>query len=387
MCRAIKEDKVSFVNLDAKKYLDDINRTIEDTGSSYFSVKGDKLQQVFHPWRRFLARMFDIFIYHILWSAFLAFVLHFNLATGNSWINVLNTFIVLPIMGFFEPIWLRLFGTTLGKAIFGLRIENPDGRRMSYYEGFARTWGIIGAGMGYNIPFYSLVRLYKCYKLCRENETQAWDESISYTLKDTKWYRGVIYIGAYAALFAVLIVIVFAQNIPPNRGNLTVAEFVENYNYYSKFLSIDFGNEYLNENGKWAEKEFDGTTYIEVGKTEKPEYSFTIENGYVTGVSFAVEIKNSHDWIGSYDKQMVLASLAYACAQNEMGLFSKIPSRITEKIYKNKFEDFHFAEAGITCNCDTEYSGYIKSTSDILFSDETAAETYFSLKFSVKIQE
>lgn len=387
VCRAIQGDRVAFADLDAKKYLDGINRTMKETGSSYFSVKGDELPQVFHPWRRSLARMFDIFMYNILWLAFLAFAFHVNLAARSNLGNLLDSFIAIAMTLVLEPLWLHLFGTTPGKAIFGLRIETPDGRRLSYGEGLERTWGVIGAGMGYNIPIYNLIRLWKSYKLCSENETQPWDESISYTLKDTKWYRGVFYIGAYAAVFAVLVMIISAQQLPPNRGDLTVAEFAENHNYYAKLLGIDFGNEYLDENGKWAEKEFDGTAYIEIGHFEKPEYHFTIENGYVTGVSFSVEIKNNEDWLSSYDTQMVLASLAFAGAQNEMGLFSKIPSRIADQIDNNTFKDFHFAEAGITFTCDTEYSGYVDAQSYFLVPAENAVETYFSLNFSMNKQK
>lgn len=383
VCRAMQEDRVAFANLDARKYLDGINRTMKETGSSYFSVKGDELPQVFHPWRRFLARMLDIFMYNILWSAFLVFAFHVNLATRNSLGNILDSFIALAIMLILEPLWLHLFRTTPGKAIWGLRIEAPDGRFLSYGEGLKRMWGVIGTGMGYNIPIYNLVRLWKSYKLCSENETQPWDESISYTLKDTKWYRGVLYIGAHAVALAVLVTIISAQQLPPNRGNLTVAEFVENHNYYAKFLGIDFGNEYLNENGEWAVKDFDGTVNIEIGYTEKAEYHFAIENGYVTGVSFAVEIKDNDDWLGSYDTQMVLASLAFAGAQNEMGLFSKTPSRIANQINNNRFKDFNFVGAGITFTCDIEYSGYIDAQSYFLVPVENAAETYFSLSFSI----
>lgn len=385
VCRAMQEDRVAFADLDAKRYLDGINRTMKETGSSYFSVKGDELPQVFHPWRRSLARMFDIFMYNILWSAFLAFAFHVNLAVRS--VNLLDSFIAIAMMLVLEPLWLRLFGTTPGKAIFGLRIETHDGRRLSYGEGLERTWGVIGAGMGYNIPIYNLIRLWKSYKLCSENETQPWDESISYTLKDTKWYRGVFYIGAYAAVFAVLVTIMSARQLPPNRGDLTVAEFVENHNYYAKLLGIDFGNEFLDENGKWAEKEFNGTTYIEIGHTEKPEYHFTIENGYVTGVSFAVEIKDNEDWLSPYNTQMVLVSLAFAGAQNEMGLFSKIPSRIVDQIDNNTFKDFHFAEAGITFACETEYSGYVDVQSYFLVPAENTVETYFIFNFSMKKQK
>lgn len=254
VCRAMQGDRATFSNLDANKYLEGIDRTIKETGSLYFSVKGDKLPQVFHPWRRYLARMFDVFLYRLLWAAVLAFAFHINLQARSSWGNLLDSFIAITIMLFLEPLWLNLFGATPGKAIFGLRIETPDGRHLSYGEGLERTRGVIGTGMGYNIPIYSLVRLWKSYKLCSENEPQPWDESISYTLKNTKWYRAVLYIGANVALCAVLVTIIFAQQLPPNRGDLTVAEFVENHNFYAQHFGISFGSEYLDQNGNWGRK-------------------------------------------------------------------------------------------------------------------------------------
>lgn len=355
--------------------------TLSGMDRASITFKGDELSQVFHPWRRYFARVLDMSMYTILWSAFIAFAFHVNLATRSNIGNFLDFFVAIAMMLFLEPLCLHLFGTTPGKAIFGLRIETHDGRLLSYSEGLERTWSVIGVGMGYNIPIYTLVRLWKSYSLCIENEAQPWDVSISYTIKDTKWYRSMFYIGAHAAILAVLVTIISAQQLPPNRGDLTIAEFVENYNYYVKFFNIDFGNEYLDKNGKWVKNDPDGNMYIQIGHAENPEYNFTLENGYVSGVSFAVEIKNNEDLLSSYDTQMILASLAFAGAQNEIKLFSKIPNRIAKQIENKTFEDFNFKEAGITFTCDTEYSNYRYTQSDFLFPIENATETYFSLNF------
>ena len=86
--------------------------------------------------------------------------------------------------------------------------------------------------------------------------------------------------------------------------------------------------------------------------------------------------------ISSYDHHMFLASLAFAGAQNEMGLFSKIPKRIASTIENNILNDYHFIEAGIVFDCDIEHSGYTKLT-NILVPSENAKENCFSLKFSM----
>lgn len=383
VCRAMQVDSVTFAELDARKYLEEINRTIVETGSTYFSVKGDEFPQVFHPWRRYLARTFDILLYNVLWSSILALIFHINLIGRSNWSNILDSFIAIIIMMFLEPLLLHLFGTTLGKLIFGLRIENPDGSNLSYWEGLERTWGVISVGMGYNIPIYSLIRIWKSYELCIDKETQPWDESISYTIKDIKWYRSLFYITCNVAVFAVLMTIMSAQKLPPNRGDLTVKEFVENYNYYAKYFGLDFGNQYLDENGRRVENEFDGDVYIEFGKSDKPEYHFATDNGYVTGVSFEVEIKNNKGWVNSYNTEMILSSLAFASAQNEMKLFSKMQSRIAEQIENNTFKDFHFEEAGITFTSNIKYSGYQDTQIEILIPVENSSETYFNLSLSM----
>lgn len=384
VCRAIREEKENFATLDAAKYLEGIKCAAEKSGSPYFTIRGDALPQVFHPWRRFFARTLDILIYEIIWAAFLAFIFHVNLAARGTWGNLFDSFLAIAIMLFLEPLWLHLFGTTPGKAIFGLRVEDEGGKRLSYSEGLERTWSVIGAGLGYNIPIYNIVRLWKSYKLCSRSETQPWDESISYSIKDIRWYRNVFYIGAYGAVFAVLLMIQSAQLLPPNRGDLTISKFVKNYNYYADYLGVDFGNKYLSENGEWVEKKFDGTVYLEIGYGEMPDYHFVMENGKIEVVSFKVEIKNNQNWIRPYDTQMLLSSLAFAGAQNEMGLFSNIPARIAEQIKNNQFQSFRFTEAGITAACDTEYSGYINTQSGLLLPEENITENYYVLTFSIR---
>lgn len=383
ICCAMQEDRVTFINLDAKKYLDNINCDTKEKGNSYFTVKWDTLPQVFYPWRRYFARTLDLFFYNTLWSCFLGLVFHVNLTARGNINNLLDTFVATAIMLFLEPLLLHLFGTTLGKVIFGLQIGASDNRRLSYAEGLKRTWGVIGAGMGFNIPIYNLVRLCKSYNLCSENEIQPWDEDISYTIKDTRWYRGVIYVGAYIALIAILIMSLFIQQLPPNRGNLTVAEFAENYNYYAKYFDINFGDEYLNENGSWAKNTFDKSNHVKIGYAQKPKYIYAIENGYVKGVSFKVEMENSQKWLNSYDNQMLLLSFAFVGAQDEIGLFPKELQRIAEQIENNTFENFDFTEVGVVFTCDTEHSGYMDIKTDFLLPKENVKETYFSLEFSM----
>lgn len=345
------------------------------------TIKG--LPQVFNPWRRFLARMFDLFLYRILWTAFLAFVVHINMGARSGFGSLFDSFVSIVLMLLLEPLWLKFLGTTPGKAIFGLKIEGADGRHLDYGEAFERTWSVIGTGMGYEIPIYNLVRQWKSYQLCIDNEPQPWDESISYSIKDTKVHRALLFIVASVASFVLLLSILSAQRLPPNRGDLTIGEFSENYNYYSKVFELGYDNLYLDEYGSWVENELDGVAiHIGMWQTQKPEFHFITENGYLSEVSFLIEIENHEQWLSSYDTQMFLTALAFVGAQKEVGLFSKIPNRIADLIDQNTFSSFQFSEAGLVLICDIEYFGFIDTGSNILITSEHTKENFFKLSFS-----
>ncbi|MGI5899494.1 MAG: MerR family transcriptional regulator [Christensenellales bacterium] len=388
ICRAIQEDRADFSSLDAARYLKGIDsaaKNAKKTGGEYFVIQGDRLPQVFHPWRRLLARGFDIFLYRIMWTALLAFVFNVNISARSNWGNLFDSYVAWGMMLLLEPLWLSFFGTTPGKAIFGLRIESAEGKRLSYKEGLERTWMVLGSGMGYGLPIYDLVRLWKSYKLCSENETLPWDWqlSTSYTIKDIRWQRSAAYIGASAAAVLVLLMIQSAQLLPPNRGDITVSQFVENHNYYADYFGLSFGNKQLNEDGIWTEKEFDGTAYITIGRDEMPDYSFVLEDGHVKRVSFQVNIVNSDGWLGPYDSQMLLASLAFVGAQNEMGLLSRLPAQMAKQIENSRFQSFSFSWANIAVDCKTEYSGYAGINSQFLVPAENTAQNHYSLTFSM----
>ena len=384
VCHAMQADRVTFAELDARKYLDGILQVSRESDSGYFAVPGDQLPQVYHPWRRFLARSLDLFLYGILWSGILGLVFHVNLANRGGLGNLLDTFVAIVLMLLLEPLWLHFLRTTPGKTIFGLRIETPEGKPLAIGEGRARTWGVIGAGMGYNLPIYNLVRLWKSYQLCRESELQPWDEAIAYTLRDTKRWRGWAFAVAYACGFFVLFTMLAAQQLPPHRGDLTVSQFVENYTYYAHFYGIDLADDYLDETGQWKKKEFDGTAYLDTVYTQRADISFTQQNQRITGISFAVDIQNSKEWLGSYDTQMLLASLAFAGAQ--AGLFSDLPSQIATQIKDHTFQDYAYQASGISFACETAYSGYQQPqpSLSLLFPDENAAQRSFRLSFSAR---
>ena len=124
-------------------------------------------------------------------------------------------------------------------------------------RGYPRTWYVIVYGLGINIPLLSLYRLWKSYWVYVNEKPQPWDYGLVYTIRDIKWYRTVIFIGANVLLAGILLFTILLNRIPPNRGALTVAGFAENYNLLARAYGAE-GFHYLDANGQWAVNSEDG---------------------------------------------------------------------------------------------------------------------------------
>ena len=93
-------------------------------------------------------------------------------------------------------------------------------------------------GLGFYIPFLSLVLLIRSAWRCWKEEPQPWDGGVAYIAKPFRL--------RYAAslILAVLLTLAAGEaanswsQLPPNKGDLTVAEFAENYNRQASYLGF-----------------------------------------------------------------------------------------------------------------------------------------------------
>lgn len=263
-CRAIRDAGVSYQSLDAAQYLGRVSRPVVE----------DVAPVAVCPWRRFWARHLDLFLYTLLIVAVLTLVFHVNLARSGRLLSLVSSYLALGVMLVVEPLLLRLFGTTPGKAILGLRVTYQDGTHLSYVDAQARTWDVIARGMGWNLPIHSLYRLWKCYRAQSDGEEMAWDweGEYAYGVKEGAWWRGAAFVAVYAACFALLVGMALAAGRPPHYGPLTPAQFAENYN----FLASYWGDPatLLDEKGRWVQPD-SGTVVIDLS----PPPAIELETG------------------------------------------------------------------------------------------------------------
>lgn len=354
--------------------------------------------------RRYLARALDLVLYGLLWSAFLGFVVQINPARRTAGERYLDLFIACVLMLLLEPLWLHFAGTTPGKAIFDLRIEHADGRVLSYREALRRTWRVITFGMAWNIPVLAQIRLWFSYRACKEQQFLPWDDRHAYTMKDTRPSRGYIYVGAWIVVLLLAFVLHSALLLPPNRGPLTVAQFVENVHYYARFYGVDLGPQTLSSDGRWEDPrspdsvlpslrpglppydiEVDGEITANPYAPSvmvQPPYHFQLDGETIQAFSFEVEYRNAGVIHPPYGQHIALATLAFVGAQPEMTIFSTIPQRVIALANSEPFQQMRASEAGIAIACDTEFSGYFMPSLDTAIPVEDV--NYFHLKFSLE---
>lgn len=146
------------------------------------------------PWRRYWARSLDYSLCALLvdWLLYLFPVWDY----GQLPLNLLAMLLL-------EPLALMLFATTPGKAIFGIRVTDPEGRRLRYGADVERTWSVLWDGMGMNIPLLGWYFKYKSLQEAEEDITLPWEWESDLTFSDGKNWRYVVYVAVYTVLLAV----------------------------------------------------------------------------------------------------------------------------------------------------------------------------------------
>ncbi len=187
------------------------------------------------------------------------------------------------------------------------------------------------------------------------------------------------------------VVLMLSQRIAPNRGQLTIGEYAENYRYYSQYLDLHFDGWELGQDGQWIEQPTrqPGVGYMQVGFAEHPVYNYaTDENGNLTSVSFHVQTNNADTWISlsKYHAHQILCALSFAGAQPQVGLFSTVPADISGMIYNQPLSDYVYESGGVQIECNSDWAGYeYIESAGVLLPQEDANAYYFELEYKVSV--
>ena len=314
MCRAICEDRAEWNGLDVDRY-QSIVLPADDPREK------DRIPPAGCPWRRFFARNVDAGLYGLLWSMLSQWVFRINPDNFIQFMAVLAWSTACVYAGWlltfvFEPVMLHYWGTTPGKWIFGLSVRDEDGNKLSIRTAYARLWGVFVYGNCYALPFFDWYFNYKCYRACKEEEL-SWDLengcSIVVREQEVRWYRVALYLLVIGLRAAAGYGIDLYAKQPPNRGELTLAEYVENCNdclKYNQGLAP-----YVRPDGSWNSDVGMGGSYtgFSLGDSVSDVTVETDADGYVQSVTVVSDSQNGS--CGYQERMTVYYAFAAAYAK------------------------------------------------------------------------
>ena len=311
--------------------------------------------------RRFFARVFDELLALMLLITAMALTGHNPALAGGALLGLAAQGILLLA----EPLLLHLSGTTPGKALLGLRLTGPHGRKLTYGEAFTRHLLMLWYGLGLGIPIWNLVRLYQCAKRCSDGEPQPWDTDVAYTAAEFRFRRLAGYLLAAGGVLLAVEAANSCAQLPPNRGDLTVAEFAENFNRQAAYMGMDFTGQQLNEQGEWADKPFDGTAYgvFSGWGVKNLPFTYTVEDGRVTAVTISGEAENTEEWLELPVEQAITAATALLWAGEETPFWSFARKEQIRALTAADWADCALELPGGTVTSHTEMEGYMLADS------------------------
>lgn len=152
-------------------------------------------------WRRFWARVIDFACIAILSDIMILLVVGLVLSkfpnvekrmlimikenpTSYVFMILVAYIITIFTLILYEATCLRLIGTTLGKALFGMKVRNTDGSKLNFATAYRRSSRAYASGLWFLIGFPALTiwPLLRSLNFIRKNNETTWDKSFGTTL-------------------------------------------------------------------------------------------------------------------------------------------------------------------------------------------------------------
>lgn len=157
-------------------------------------------------WSRFWARNFDLMIFGVVVRLALAPVFPDIFWATSFWGGLIEAILWLPLALVLDALVMASFGTTPGKALWGLSVRSATGARLSLPAIVKRNFGFWLYGFGAGIPLLGIVTLALNYWQGRKGLPARWDRGAGHQVrqKPIGWLRRI---AAFLALVFVLLVV------------------------------------------------------------------------------------------------------------------------------------------------------------------------------------
>lgn len=251
--------------------------------------------------------------------------------------------------------------------------------------------------------------MWKCRQLGLTGLDCWWDaeEGYRYAKKDRQFSTAVVYVLVASVCAGVLWTAKELTDLPRNRGDLTVAEFSQNYNQFQRrFAELGLDNvPRLNQEGRWDEGEQDGARIshsgsasysssdgtihtienVVEGTTVWSQPEFTLADGRITAVTLRVESRDSI--IGSTCGRETLALTAMSgAADGQDILHFEATDGLFQMLDLEYFEDAELDYWGLHISQRVDYEGYDVLGSSMWVTEEDAP-CHFERTLTISLPE
>jgi len=156
------------------------------------------------PWRRFFARLVDLWVIALPTSFAAAFALSRFSPAFSLWIQRPGSeyafgWLLLPLVLLVEVGIVALFGTTFGKALLGVAVTTVGAQRPTAAQYLQRQLGVYWFGLGTGFPLVSLFTMARQHGRLKAGRHARYDEG--------KFYVKAPKLGVLRALSAVVVVV------------------------------------------------------------------------------------------------------------------------------------------------------------------------------------
>ena len=182
------------------------------------------------------------------------------------------------------------------------------------------------------------------------------EEDTVLVLRDTKAWRTVVFVVLYLAIYLASFGVGQLAQLPANQGDLTVAEFCENFNRQAEVMGYTRAR--LEPDGTWKPVERYGTIILEDEiAPDLPELHFIQEDGVLTGLSYTVAGEGQKDYFSWGQKETALALWAFVGAQKDCGILHRDLNARYDDLLRNPIHSIDDTLYGVRVKCVAEWVG------------------------------
>jgi uncharacterized RDD family membrane protein YckC len=131
-------------------------------------------------WPRFWARTFDTFLYSLLAGLVIGllfpsfFMAEIFEGRGGA---ILIGLLILPFVMIIDAVIISKFGSSLGKAIAGLRVADIDHEKLTLETSLRRNMQVYLKGLALGIPLLNLAAYGNAHAAVRDQGLTSWDQA------------------------------------------------------------------------------------------------------------------------------------------------------------------------------------------------------------------